>query len=119
MANGGVASPTDPIHFLGFAREEILAAVEEAKKRGTYVSAHLYTAEAIQRAVECGVHSLEHCNLITSEVAKFAAKAGAVAVPTLVTYEKLASDARSLASRRNRSRRSTMCASRASNPSRS
>ena len=27
MANGGVASPTDPIHFLGFAREEIAAAV--------------------------------------------------------------------------------------------
>ncbi len=92
MANGGVASPTDPIHFLGFAREEILAAVEEAKNAGTYVSAHLYTAEAIQRAVECGVHSLEHCNLITPEVAKLAAKAGAVAVPTLVTYEKLASD---------------------------
>lgn len=92
MANGGVASPTDPIHFLGFAREEILAAVEEATNAGTYVSAHLYTAEAIQRAVECGVHSLEHCNLITPEVATFAAKAGAVAVPTLVTYEKLASD---------------------------
>ncbi len=92
MANGGVSSPTDPIHFLGFGREELLAAVEEAQNAGTYVSAHLYTAQAIQRAVECGVHSLEHCNLITPEVAKLAAKAGAVAVPTLVTYDKLASD---------------------------
>ncbi len=92
MANGGVSSPTDPIHFLGFGREELLAAVEEARNAGTYVSAHLYTAEAIQRAVECGVHSLEHCNLITPEVAAMAAKAGAVAVPTLVTYDKLASD---------------------------
>lgn len=92
MANGGVASPTDPIHFLGFAREEILAAVEEARNAGTYVSAHLYTPEAIARAVECGVHSLEHCNLITPEVAQLAARAGAVAVPTLVTYDKLASD---------------------------
>jgi imidazolonepropionase-like amidohydrolase len=96
MANGGVASPTDPIHFLGFSREEILAIVEEARNAGTYVSAHLYTDEAIRRAVECGVHSLEHCNLIGAETAKLAAKAGAVAVPTLVTYDKLASEGASL-----------------------
>lgn len=96
MANGGVASPTDPIHFLGFSREEIIAVVEEARNAGTYVSAHLYTDEAIRRAVECGVHSLEHCNLIRSETAKLAAKAGAVAVPTLVTYDKLASEGASL-----------------------
>ncbi len=60
MANGGVASPNDPIHFLGYSRDEILAAVEEASNAGTYVAAHLYTDEAILRAVECGVHSLEH-----------------------------------------------------------
>ncbi|MEA1843461.1 metal-dependent hydrolase family protein [Agrobacterium tumefaciens] len=92
MANGGVSSPTDPIHFLGFSREEILAVVEEAENAGTYVSAHLYTDQAIRRAVECGVHSLEHCNLIGSETAKFAAEKGAFAVPTLVTYDKLSSE---------------------------
>lgn len=92
MANGGVASPTDPIHFLGFAREELLAVVEEAQNAGTYVSAHLYTDEGIRRAVECGVHSLEHCNLIKADTAKFAAEQGAIAVPTLVTYDKLASE---------------------------
>ena len=89
MANGGVASPNDPIHFLGFSREEITAAVEEASNAGTYVSAHLYTDEAIRRAVECGVHSLEHCNLITEKTARFAADKGAIACPTLVTYEFL------------------------------
>ena len=92
MANGGVASPTDPIHFLGFSGEEIRAAVEEAGNAGTYVAAHLYTDEAIARAVECGVHSLEHCNLITPATARAAAAAGCVAVPTLVTYEALASE---------------------------
>ena len=96
MANGGVASPTDPIHFLGFSREEIIAIVEEARNAGTYVSAHLYTKEAIRRAVECGVHSLEHCNLIDADTARLAAKAGAVAVPTLVTYDKLSSEGASL-----------------------
>ena len=96
MANGGVASPTDPIHFLGFSREEILAAVEEASNAGTYVSAHLYTDAGIRRAVECGVHSLEHCNLIQSETAKFAAAQGAFAVPTLVTYDKLSEEGEAL-----------------------
>ncbi len=96
MANGGVASPTDPIYFLGFSREEITAAVEEASNAGTYVSAHLYTDDGIRRAVECGVHSLEHCNLIESETARFAADKGAFAVPTLVTYDKLAEEGEAL-----------------------
>lgn len=92
MANGGVSSPTDPIHFLGFSREEIAAAVEEAENAGTYVAAHLYTDKAIRRAVELGVHSLEHCNLITPETAAYAAEQGCIAVPTLITYDKLSSE---------------------------
>jgi imidazolonepropionase-like amidohydrolase len=90
MANGGVASPNDPIHAMGFSRDEIRAAVEETENAGFYVAAHLYTDAAIARAVDCGVHSLEHCNLIRPETARRAATAGAVAVPTLVTYEALA-----------------------------
>ena len=90
MANGGVASPNDPIHALGFSRAEIEAAVEEAENAGTYVAAHLYTDAAIRRAVECGVHSLEHCNLIQPATAELAVKAGAIAIPTLAAYEGLA-----------------------------
>jgi imidazolonepropionase-like amidohydrolase len=96
MANGGVASPNDPIHALGFSRDEIRAAVEEAENAGTYVSAHLYTDPAIRRAVECGVHSLEHCNLIQSATAELAVKAGAVAIPTLAAYEGLALEGEAL-----------------------
>jgi imidazolonepropionase-like amidohydrolase len=92
MANGGVASPTDPIAWQGYSEAEMRAAVEEAADAQTYVSAHLYTADAIARAVRCGVHSLEHCNRIDAGTARLAAAAGAVAVPTLVTYEALASD---------------------------
>lgn len=90
MANGGVASPNDPIESLQYSRDEIRAAVEEATNAGAYVSAHLYTDEAIARAVGLGVHSLEHCNLIQEETASAAAAAGAIAVPTLVAYEGLA-----------------------------
>ncbi len=89
MANGGVASPTDPIHALGFSIEELKAIVEEAENAGTYVSAHLYTDAAIRRAVECGIHSLEHCNLIQPETARLAAERGAIAVPTLIAYKKI------------------------------
>lgn len=92
MANGGVASPNDPIHVLQYSRDEIVAIVEEAENAGTYVSAHVYTDKAIRRAVECGVHSLEHCNLIEAETAKLAAAAGAIACPTLAAYEGLAWD---------------------------
>ncbi|HXW19048.1 MAG TPA: amidohydrolase family protein [Roseiarcus sp.] len=96
MANGGVASPNDPINALGFSRAEIVAAVEEAANAGAYVAAHLYTDRAIARAVECGVHSLEHCNLIEAPTARRAAEAGAIAVPTLVTYEALALEGKNL-----------------------
>lgn len=96
MANGGIASPADPIHMLQFSCDELRAAVEEARNLGTYVSAHLYTDQAIVRALECGVHSLEHCNLITEATARRAAAQGAVAVPTLITYQRLALEAADL-----------------------
>jgi imidazolonepropionase-like amidohydrolase len=89
MANGGIASPTDPIFFLGFSREEIAAAVEEAAMANTYVAAHVYTDEAIRRAVECGVKSVEHANLITPATAELMVERDAWAVPTLVTFEAL------------------------------
>ena len=92
MANGGVGSPTDPVAWIGYSVDEMTAAVQEAADAQTYVAAHLYTAQAIKRAVQCGIHSLEHCNVIDAEAAKMAAEAGAVAVPTLVIYEALAQD---------------------------
>lgn len=96
MANGGVSSPTDPIAFFGFAREEILAAVEEAESAQTYVAGHLYTDDAIRRAVECGVWSVEHGNLVSTETARLMAEKDCIVVPTLVTYEALAQDGPSL-----------------------
>lgn len=89
MANGGVSSPSDPIDFLSYSVGELEAIVEEATNAQTYVSAHLYTDQAIRRAVLAGVRSLEHCNLITHETAQLAAEKGAMACPTLVTYEML------------------------------
>ncbi len=92
MASGGVASPNDPIHFLGYSTDEIRAMVEEAANADTYVMAHAYTGRAIRRAVECGVRTIEHGNLVDADAARVMAEHGAFAVPTLITYEALANE---------------------------
>lgn len=92
MASGGVASPNDPVHFLGYSEAEIRAIVEEAANAGTYVMAHAYTPRAIARAVRCGVRTIEHGNLVDAEAARVMADHGAIAVPTLATYEALATE---------------------------
>jgi len=91
-----VASPNDPIHFLGYSEDEIRAATSEAANAGTYVMAHAYTGKAIARAVRCGVRTIEHGNLIDAESAAVMAEHGAIAVPTLITYDALASEGASL-----------------------
>jgi imidazolonepropionase-like amidohydrolase len=90
MANGGVSSPSDPVAWLGYSREELLAAVEEAQKAQTYVAAHLYTDQAVRIALECGVRSIEHGNLMRPDTIELAREKNAVVVPTNITYDLLA-----------------------------
>ena len=92
MSSGGVASPTDPIDAMGYSVDETRAIVDEAAARHAMVLAHAYTPAAIARAVECGVRSIEHGNLIDAPTAALMAEHGAYAVPTLITYEALARD---------------------------
>ncbi|MDJ0847345.1 MAG: amidohydrolase family protein [Myxococcota bacterium] len=86
MASGGVASPSDPIWNLQYSPEEMRAIVEEAAGWRTYAMAHAYTPEAIARAVEAGVRTIEHGNLIDAPAARLMKERGAYLVPTLVTY---------------------------------
>ena len=88
--SGGVASPSDPLDCVQYTPSEVAAAVEEARNRRSYVSAHGYLPDAIQMAVRGGVHSIEHGNLIDAPTAEQMAAAGAVLVPTLVTYQAMA-----------------------------
>ena len=89
MASGGVASPTDPIWNLQYSEEEMRAIVEEARGWRTYAMAHAYTPEAIARAVQAGVRTIEHGNLIDAPTASVMKGHGAFLVPTLVTYFKI------------------------------
>jgi imidazolonepropionase-like amidohydrolase len=86
MAGGGISTPNDPLDGTQYSIEELTAIVEEATAAKTYVMAHAYSPEAIQRAVRCGVRSIEHGNLIDMATAQFMAERGAYLVPTLATY---------------------------------
>jgi len=88
-ASGGVMSATDPVDMTQYSEDEIRAIVEEAASRRTYVMAHAYGADAIARAVGCGVRSIEHGNLIDAEAAAAVAARDAFVVPTMVAYEGL------------------------------
>lgn len=87
FASGGVGSDADPIHFNQFSFEEMRAIVEEAENGATYAMAHAYTAEAITRAVTCGIRTIEHGNFLDDRSAELMAERGALFVPTLVAYE--------------------------------
>jgi imidazolonepropionase-like amidohydrolase len=94
MASGGVSSPTDRIDSTQYSAEELRAIVEEAEAANRYVAAHAYTARAINRALEAGVKSIEHGNLLDDRSVALLLEHDAYLVPTLVTYWALKEEGR-------------------------
>jgi imidazolonepropionase-like amidohydrolase len=94
MASGGVASPTDRIDSTQYALEELRAIVEEAEAANRYVAAHAYTARAVNRALEVGIRSIEHGNLLDDRSVELFRERNAFLVPTLVTYWALKEEGR-------------------------
>ena len=92
MAGGGVSSPSDPIDGTQFSIDELKAAVQEAEAANLYVLAHAYSPRAVTRAVQAGVRSIEHGNLIDEATAREIKRHGAYLVPTLATYAALAEE---------------------------
>jgi len=86
MCSGGVASPYDPLDSLQFSEAEIAAATDEARNFGRYVLAHAYTPEAITRAMNNGVRTIEHGNLIDDKSARLMKAKGGYMIANLVTY---------------------------------
>ena len=83
--SGGVVSKMR-IEALGFSDAEVLAAVDEARLAHRYIAAHVYTAEAVSRALRLGVRTIEHGNLLDQECIELFLERGAYYVPTLATY---------------------------------
>lgn len=83
---GGVGTEFDPIDGRQFTADEIRAAVEVAEGFGTYVTAHVYTVDGIKQAIENGVKSIEHGNLINKEIAKMMADNDVWLSPQVVVF---------------------------------
>ena len=69
-AGGGVASQYDPLDSVQFTEAEIRAAVQAAADWQTYVCAHVYTPQGIQRCIAGGVRSIEHGQLADEDTVK-------------------------------------------------
>ena len=92
MLSGGVASLTDRVDSVQVCEEEITAAVQEATAVHRYVTGHAYTAAAINRGLRLGVRCIEHGNLLDQDSLELFVARDAFLVPTLVTYERLATE---------------------------
>jgi imidazolonepropionase-like amidohydrolase len=73
---GGVSTPRSPLDMLTYTQPQLRAAVETAADWGSYVLAHAYTPEAIQRSVSAGVRCIEHGHLMDDRTAAQMAKNG-------------------------------------------
>ena len=76
MAGGGAASAYDPLDVTQYTLDEMKAAVEAAEDWGTYVTVHAYTVRAVRRAIEAGVKSIEHGQLLDEPTMKLLAQKG-------------------------------------------
>ncbi|OJU40698.1 MAG: peptidase M38 [Microbacterium sp. 69-10] len=90
-ASGGVASPHDHISAVQYTEEELRAAVVEAENANTYVTVHAYHPRSMGQALRAGVTCIEHGNLLDEPTAQLMKEKDAWLVPTLITYELLAS----------------------------
>ncbi|MGW4420821.1 amidohydrolase family protein [Streptosporangium sp. NPDC004631] len=81
--SGGIVSLTDRLEDTQFSIEELTAAVEEARARGTYVTGHAHNAESIRRGLKAGFDCFEHGSFLDEGTAAEMARAKVSLVPTL------------------------------------
>jgi len=83
---GGTGSYADPLDVVEFTPEEIRAAVQAAEDFGTYVLAHVYNSHGIRRAIDNGVKSIEHGQLIDEEMLRYMKEKGTWLSPQVIVY---------------------------------
>ncbi|MDN2482874.1 metal-dependent hydrolase family protein [Vibrio agarivorans] len=83
---GGTGSFADPLDTVQFTPEEIQAATQAAADWNTYVTAHVYNTEGIRRAIDNGVKSIEHANLIDEDTLRYMKKHDVWLSPQVIVY---------------------------------
>jgi imidazolonepropionase-like amidohydrolase len=91
--SGGVVSLTDRIEDAQFTVEELMAAVQEADARDTYVTAHAHNVRGIRNGLDAGISCFEHGTFLDEETAAAMAAAGAYLVPTFAVTRIFAESA--------------------------
>ncbi len=82
-ATGGVLSVAKDGQGPQFTVEEVSAIVDAANDYGYVTAAHAHGAEGMRRAVEGGIHSIEHGTFMTEEVMTLMKEKGTYFVPTI------------------------------------
>ncbi|MCS7385486.1 MAG: amidohydrolase family protein [archaeon GB-1867-005] len=82
-ATGGVLSMRDRPEHTQFSFDEIRAIVEEARKVGTFVSAHAQGTEGIKIAIAAGVKTIDHGIYLDDEAIRMMKGRNVILVPTL------------------------------------
>jgi imidazolonepropionase-like amidohydrolase len=85
--SGGITSLTDDYDEPQLTVTEIRAVVEEAADRGKAVAAHAEGTEGIRRALDAGVHSIEHGWFLDEKCVDAMVQQGTWWVPTLALVE--------------------------------
>jgi len=74
MPGGGVSTEYDPLEVISMTLDEMKAAVAIAEDNKTYVAAHAYRDDAVNRAIDAGVKVIEHNFLVSEKTIKRMAK---------------------------------------------
>ena len=67
FVTGGISSPESTLELSSYSKEEILTAVKEAQRAGSYVGAHAHGGVGMDLCIECGVRTLEHAAYINNK----------------------------------------------------
>jgi imidazolonepropionase-like amidohydrolase len=92
-ATGGVLSVAKSGSNPQFTEEEITAIVSTAKDYGMKVAAHAHGDEGMQRAVKCGVKTIEHGTEMSEATMDLMIKNKAYLVPTITAGKEVAENA--------------------------
>ena len=87
LITGAFMSEGDNPQNVHFSDEEIIAAMEEAKRRGVPVMAHAHATEGINKAITFGARSIEHGTFLNDESIDLFLVHDAYLIPTLCVSE--------------------------------
>jgi imidazolonepropionase-like amidohydrolase len=88
-----------------FTRDELSAIVDEARRKGRGVAAHVNSDAGARQAIECGVASIEHLGELTRATLDEIAARGIFVVPTLSVMKHYADNPPSERLRERRKKR--------------